>query len=148
MGNQGFLLVKVLNRNNTHVPVHFIGDATYPLLPWLMTPFKGKLTEIQKVYNYKLSSARMVVENSFGRLKAGSRRLLKRFDSQLPFLLDVIADCVILHNICEINKDICLEEWFDNEVTRDVENVRAMCGNFDGQENKEGNSRVPFSMNI
>jgi len=133
MGNQGFLPEKVLNLNNTHVPVHLIGDAAYTLLPWLMTPFKGKLTEIQEAYNYKLSSARMVVENSFGRLKARFRRLLKRFDGQLPFLLDVIVDCVILHNICEINKDICLEEWFDNEVTRDVENIRALCGNFDGQ---------------
>jgi hypothetical protein len=97
--------------------------------------FKGKLAEIQEVYtcNYKLSSARMVVENSFGRLKARFRRLLKRFDGQLPFLLDVIADCVILNNICEINKDICIEEWFDYEVTTDVENTRAMCGNFDGQ---------------
>ena len=50
-----------------------------------------------------------------------------------PFLLDVIADCVILNNVCEINKDICIEEWFDYEVTRHVENTRAMCGNFDGQ---------------
>jgi len=103
--------------------------------------FKGKLTEIQEVYNYKLSSARMVVENSFGRLKARFRRLLKRFDGQLPFLLDVISDCVILHNICEINKDICIEEWFDYEVTRDVENTRAMCGNFDGQIGDSKNIR-------
>lgn len=132
--NQGFFPEKVLNLNNKQVPIHLIGDAAYPLLPWLLTPFKGKRTELQEKYNYKLSSARMVVENSFGRLKARFRRLLKRCDGQLPFLLDVIADCVILHNICgEINKDFCIEEWFDEEVTRDVENARAICGNFEGQ---------------
>ncbi|CAG2195659.1 unnamed protein product [Mytilus edulis] len=69
IGNQRLFLEKVLNLDNTHVPIHLIGDAAFPLLPWLMTPFKGKLTELQDKYNYKLSSARMVVENSFGRLK-------------------------------------------------------------------------------
>jgi hypothetical protein len=43
----------------------------------------------------------MVIENSLGRLKARWRRLLKRFDGSIRFLLDVIVDCVILHNMCE-----------------------------------------------
>lgn len=151
--NQGFFPEEVLNLNNKQVPIHLIGDAAYPLLPWLMTPFKGKRTELQEKYNYKLSSARMVVENSFVRLMARFRRLLKRFDGQLPFLLDVIADCVILHNICEINKDFCIEEWFDEEVTRDVENARAIWGNFEGQigdakKYKKSDSRVPISVNV
>ena len=40
MGNQGFPPEKVLNMNSTHVPVHLIEDAAYPLLSWLMTRLK------------------------------------------------------------------------------------------------------------
>jgi hypothetical protein len=57
----------------------------------------------------------MVIENSFGRLKARWRRFLKRFDGSIRFLLDVIVDCVILHNMCEVNKEACIEESFTNE---------------------------------
>jgi hypothetical protein len=65
----------------------------------------------------------MVIENSFGRLKARWRRFLKRFDGSIRFLLDVIVDCVILHNMCEVNKEACIEEWFTNEAIHVAENV-------------------------
>ncbi|ETV74868.1 hypothetical protein H257_10907 [Aphanomyces astaci] len=57
-----------------------IGDAGYTLLPWLMTPFLphkkgGILSKLQKNFNYKHSSSRMVVECAFGRLKERFRVL-------------------------------------------------------------------------
>ena len=129
LGERGLLPGESKNINGVQIPVHFIGDAAYPLLNWMMTPYKGTLSESQHIYNYKLSSARMVIEKSFGRLKARWRRFLKRFDGSIRFLLDVIVDCVILHNMCEVNKEACIEEWFTNEnVLRnpdfDIESVR------------------------
>lgn len=49
-----------------------IGDAGYPLLPWLLKPFphNTNLSSRQKTFNYRLSRARIVSENAFGRLKA------------------------------------------------------------------------------
>ena len=49
---------------------------------WLVKPFNfnSSLTAKQKHFNYRLSRARIVVENAFGRLKARWRRLMKRND--------------------------------------------------------------------
>ena len=99
------------------VPPYIIGDAAYPLKTWLMKPFPGRgLSEDRRNYNYRISRARMVVENAFGRLKGRWRRLLKRCDMTLDKVPTMIAACCILHNICEVFKDNVDEQWrVDNE---------------------------------
>lgn len=54
----------------------------------------------------------MVDENAFGRLKGRWRRLLKRIDSKLLNVPNIVASRVTLHNICEIYGDHCSNEWF------------------------------------
>eukprot|EP01018_Ginkgo_biloba_P017335 Gb_23339 [translate_table: standard] len=41
---------------------YIVGDDGYPLLPWLIIPFSGAVTNAQKLFNFKLSSTRIVVE--------------------------------------------------------------------------------------
>ena len=57
----------------------------------------------------------MVVENAFGRLKGRWRCLLKRIDCDLSNVSDIVASCIVLHNICEMYGDNCLEEWTHHE---------------------------------
>ena len=95
------------------VPLLMLGDPAYPLLPWLMKPFSdcGSLTRRQRKFNYQLSRARIVTEIAFGRLKGRWRCLLKRNDTGQQYLVQVVAACCILHNICEVHNDGFDENW-------------------------------------
>ena len=74
-------------------------------------PHNGQLSSQQRHFNYRLSRARIVVENAFGRLKARWRRLLIRLDMSMEKIPIVIAACCVLHNLCEIHGEIFLESW-------------------------------------
>ncbi|XP_046403859.1 protein ALP1-like [Ischnura elegans] len=87
---------------------HIIGDSAYALHTNLLTPFadNGHLTRRQKNFNFCHSSARMVIERTFGLLKGRWRSFLNELVmwnvSLIPY--HVMAACV-LHNICQLRRD-------------------------------------------
>ena len=74
-------------------------------------PDHGNMSSKEKLFNYHLSRARMVMENLFGRLKGPWRCLLKRNDSQVANVIYITSAYVVLHNICDAYNDECLHEW-------------------------------------
>lgn len=92
---------------------YLLGDAAYPVRPYLITPYRdyGNLTESHKVFNQKLSTTRVKIENSFGILKQRFRQLIRLdFKSVRKSSLFIIS-CCVLHNFC-IESD---DSWVFNE---------------------------------
>ena len=64
--------------------------------------FSRQLSAEEKQFNYRLSTAHIVVENAFGRLKARWHCLLKQNDMAIANTTMVVTACCILHKVCEI----------------------------------------------
>ena len=104
---------KSITVNGTEIPLYLIGDSAYSLETWLMKPFTHgtELTSQQKTFNYRISRARIVVENGYGRFKARWRRLMKRNDMKIENIPNVITAACILHNICEVHGETFNDSW-------------------------------------
>lgn len=98
---------------------HLLGDAAYPVLPHLMPPYKdnGHVTQLQRNYNFKLSSTRMVIERAFGHLKGRWRRLKQLNMARIDLIPKTVVACCVLHNICVMQND----PNFELELQDDVE---------------------------
>lgn len=97
-----------------------VGDPAYPLLQWLLKPYTGTLTRSEESFNCNLSSARVCIENAFGRLKGRWRCLAKRADISISIVPKVVVACAILHNFCEKQKEHYCSAWNENEEIRNI----------------------------
>ncbi|XP_076118925.1 uncharacterized protein LOC143099900 [Alosa pseudoharengus] len=85
------------------MPFVFVGDEAFPLRRNLMRPFPGPhVPGEQRVYNYRLSRARLVVECAFGILSS-QWRMYRRMMAVSPTTAEacVRATCV-LHNYLRV----------------------------------------------
>lgn len=92
-----------------------LADQAFPLQKEVMKPFPvpGAAGSPSQVFNYHLSSARRVVENAFGRLKARFRILHKGLENDICNARRIIRACCVLHNICEELNDRCDTSWLE-----------------------------------
>ncbi|CAN7998384.1 unnamed protein product [Ixodes hexagonus] len=82
-----------------HTSVVLVGDEAFPLMENLMRPYPGtSLTLCEKVYNYRLSRARRVVENAFGTLAAWWRIFRQIIQAELSTVDNLVCAAVLLHN--------------------------------------------------
>lgn len=81
------------------VPYVFVGDEAFPLRGNLLRPYPGRnLTRVQRVFNYRLSRARRIVENAFGIL-ASQWRIYQRVIGVHPENVEkIVKATTILHN--------------------------------------------------
>ena len=102
----------------------FTTGVAYPVQPWMYCPFKdGKITlsENEANWNFIQYLNRMCVERAFGILKGRWRMIIKRCEVSLRNISDIIATCVVLHNLCIVNKEGIEEDWIvvaENKLSR------------------------------
>lgn len=93
-----------------------VADRAYNLTAWCMKPYPetATITQSERNFNQALSSARVVIEQAFGKLKGRWRCLLDKLDESIDKVPQTIIACCILHNIClSIHDDITVDPYND-----------------------------------
>lgn len=87
------------------VHYHIVGDDAFPMTVNLMKPYPHRALEREKrIFNYRLSRARRVVENAFGILAHRWRVFLTSIKLEPNKVTDIILAACCLHNYM-INKN-------------------------------------------
>jgi hypothetical protein len=81
-------------------PYFIVGDEAFALKTWMMKPHAQRnLTHEQRIFNYRLSRARRIVENTFGILVHRFQVLLTTMQLPPENATRVVMACVTLHNL-------------------------------------------------
>lgn len=88
-----------LSNSERQLPFVFIGDEAFALRPDFLKPFSQRdLTHDRKIYNYRLSRARRIIENTFGILVARFRIFHGAMAVDLPRIEKIVMAACALHN--------------------------------------------------
>lgn len=107
---------KTLPGREHQTPHVFIGDGGFKLETFLMRPFPNDVAihdERKLKYNKRLSSARRIVESSFGILVQKWRCFLKPFELHVDTVVDVVKAACCLHNFLRVKGEIQINEEED-----------------------------------
>ena len=89
---------EVVTDTQLDIPYFLVGDEIFPLKQWLMRPYPGKLSEPERIYNYRQSRARRVIENAFGILRARWRIFSRPIKASVENTERYVMASLCLHN--------------------------------------------------
>lgn len=96
----GFPQPDPLPGDTVDVPYFLVGDDAFALRTYMMKPYNCRMmSRKQRIYNYRLSRARRVVENSFGILANRFQVLLTTMMHEADTVRLLVKACVLLHNL-------------------------------------------------
>lgn len=87
-------------KNQAKIPYILVGDDAFALTENLMKPFPGAYPKgsLERVFNYRLSRARRIIENVFGLLSVVFRIFRKPIPLHPKKVETVVLACISLHN--------------------------------------------------
>ncbi|XP_050689716.1 putative nuclease HARBI1 [Eriocheir sinensis] len=89
-----------LPNDDTDTPYFFLGDDAFGLRTYMMKQYSVKgLNKEQRIFNYRISRVRRVVENAFGILAQRLQLLLTTMQLLPAVVQDVLEGCICLHNL-------------------------------------------------
>jgi hypothetical protein len=92
----------IIPGTNKAMPNYLVGDAAFPLLSNMMRPYtkprNRNFNDKERIFNYRLSRARRVVENAFGIMASRFRIFRKPIVAHVETLDVIIMASVCLHN--------------------------------------------------
>lgn len=107
------------------LPYYFIGDEAFGLKSYIQKPYPGRsqgnLPVAKRVFNYRLSRARRVVENSFGILANKWRIFRKPIEAKLATVDLIIRAATCLHNYVLIEEE-SLKPWQKSYLSKSLVN--------------------------
>lgn len=87
------------SRSNTMAPYCFVGDSAFAMSEHLLKPYPQRnLTHDKRIFNYRLSRARRVVENAFGILAERFRVFKKPITINVNNVQKIVMASCALHN--------------------------------------------------
>jgi hypothetical protein len=112
------------SRDGMEIPMFFVGDEAFPLRVNLMRPFSkpriGALNEEEKIFNYRLSRARRMIENTFG-IMVARFRVFHRVINAAPATIDkIVKAAVCVHNFISEGNQLYFQK---EDVDRDINGV-------------------------
>ncbi|XP_036319313.1 putative nuclease HARBI1 [Rhagoletis pomonella] len=90
-----------------NIPVLLMGDSAFRLSRHMMKPYPYVANQpaAEKLFNYRLSKCRRVIENAFGQLKARFRKIGRGLQVAPKNVNVIIQTCCILHNFLNEEND-------------------------------------------
>lgn len=97
----------ISEENHFKLPYVIIGDEAFALTPYMLRPYprKSNLNIQKRIFNYRLSRARRVVECAFGILTSKWRIFRRPIETNVSTAINIVQATICLHNFL-ITRDL------------------------------------------